>query len=93
MAARYAIGGVIRTKYSFPQGVAVRGFAGIFRGAEQLFYKKALTDEGRMDIFHFPRLNNTFLGLSRHGEKKLCRNEKKVVDTAKGMVHKSAPRR
>ncbi len=32
----------------------------MFRDAEQLFYKKALTDEGRMDIFHFPRLNNTF---------------------------------
>ena len=76
MAARYAIGGVIRTKYSFPQGVSVRGFAGIFRGAEQLFYKKALTDEGRMDIFHFPRLNNTFLGLSRHGEKNFAGTKK-----------------
>ena len=46
-----------------------------------------------MDIFHFPRLNNTFLGLSRHGEKKNFAGTKKVVDTAKGMVHKSAPRR
>ena len=64
----------------------------MFRVAEQLFCKKSLTDGGWMDIFHSPRLNNTFLGLSRHGEKTLP-ERKKVVDTVKGMVHKSAPRR
>ncbi|AMD88751.1 hypothetical protein AXF13_00670 [Desulfovibrio fairfieldensis] len=71
----------------------MRGFAGMFRDAEQLFYKKALTDEGRMDIFHFPRLNNTFLGLSRHGEKKLCRNEKKLLTQPRGWcinLHRAA---
>ena len=45
-----------------------------------------------MDIFHFPRLNNTFLGLSRPRRKNFA-GTKKVVDTVKGMVHKSAPRR
>ena len=45
-----------------------------------------------MDIFHFPRLNNTF-GPFEAPAKKTSPERKKVVDTVKGMVHKSAPRR
>ena len=46
-----------------------------------------------MDIFHFPRLNNTFLGLLRHGEKNFAGTKKKLLTQSRGWcinLHRAA---